>query len=97
MLETIRFDITDYFKTEADIRRYLEGVFEENDPDFIPVALGDVARARKKMAAAAEAAGIARPNIYRALSRKGRPAFSTVARAINAMGYRLSIVPLERR
>jgi probable addiction module antidote protein len=95
MLKTTRFDIVDYLKTEKDMRRYLEGVFDENDPEFIPVALGDLARARKRMAAAAEAAGIARPNMYRALSRKGRPSFATVARAINALGYRLSVVPLE--
>jgi probable addiction module antidote protein len=93
-MQTTKFDITDYLKTEEDIQRYLNGVFEENDPQFIPIAIGDVARARKKMANVAKSAGIARSNAYRALSEGSNPAFATVAKALNALGYRFSTVPL---
>jgi probable addiction module antidote protein len=92
MIKTKRFDIINYLKTEADVARYLEEAFAENDPDFIPIALGDAARALGKMSEVAKSAGIKRPNAYRALSSKGNPAFKTVAKAVNSLGYRLSIV-----
>ncbi|MDR1468001.1 MAG: hypothetical protein LBT00_01765 [Spirochaetaceae bacterium] len=47
MLKTKRFDIVDYLKTEKDIEEYLNAVLEEKDYAFLPVALADIARARK--------------------------------------------------
>ena len=93
MLKTIKFDILDYLKTEKDIRRYLDDAFEEGDPDFIPIALGDAARARKKIADISAATGMKRPNVYRAFRKGSRPSFDIVAKAARALGYRLSLVP----
>jgi probable addiction module antidote protein len=46
-----RYDTADYLKTEADIAAYLEAVMEESgdNPACIALALGAVARARKRI------------------------------------------------
>jgi probable addiction module antidote protein len=96
MLKTTKFDIVDYLKTEKDIQEYLDVFFEEGDYEHIPLALADIARARKAMTAAAKAAGVTRTNLYQSLSEEGRPAFATVAKVAQSLGYKLTLVPLAR-
>ena len=92
MLKTRKFEVLDYLKTEKDIEEYLNVVLEEGDYQFLPVALADIARARKAMASAAKAAGVTRTNLYQSLSKNGRPAFDTVAKVARSLGYRLELV-----
>ncbi|MDR2269159.1 MAG: putative addiction module antidote protein [Rickettsiales bacterium] len=94
MLKTTRFDAVNFLNSEQDIKLYLESVFEENDPQLITVALGDVARARRKMAAAAKLAGVRRENLYRSLSGKTKPSFETITKVTNSLGYRLMPVAI---
>jgi DNA-binding phage protein len=47
MLKTKKFEVLDYLKTEKDIGEYLNVILEEKDYKFLPVALEDIARARK--------------------------------------------------
>jgi probable addiction module antidote protein len=96
MLKTTKFDIVDYLKTEKDIQEYLDVFFEEGDYEHIPLALADIARARKAMTAAAKAAGVTRTNLYQSLSEEGHPAFATVAKVAQSLGYKLTLVPLAR-
>jgi len=94
MLKTRKFDVVDYLKTEKDIADYLNAVLEEGDYKFLPVALADIARARKVMTSAAKAAGVTRTSLYQSLSENGRPAFETVAKVANSLGYRIALVPM---
>ena len=94
MLKTKKFDVIDYLKTEKDIKEYLEVVLEEKDYTYLPVALADIARARKAMTAAAKAAGVSRTNLYQSLSEEGRPAFDTVAKVAHSLGYKVTLVPI---
>jgi probable addiction module antidote protein len=55
-------------------------------------ALGTVARARG-MAAVAEASGITREALYRALRPDAQPRFETIQRVCTALGIRLTAVP----
>ena len=93
MLKTKRFDIINYLKTEKDIEEYLAVFLEEGDYAHIPMALADIARARKAMARAAKAAGVSRTNLYQSLSEDGHPAFETVAKVAQSLGYRITLVP----
>jgi probable addiction module antidote protein len=93
MLKTKKFEVTDYLKTEKDIQEYLDVVLEEKDFTFIPVALADIARARKAMTSAAKAAGVSRTTLYQSLSTDGRPAFETVAKVADSLGYKIKLVP----
>ena len=89
-----KFEITDHLKTEEDIKAYLDVVLEEKDYAFLPVALADIARARKAMTSAAKAAGVTRSNLYQSLSAEGRPAFETVAKVAHSLGYKITLVPI---
>jgi probable addiction module antidote protein len=93
MLKTKWFDIVDYLKTEKDIEEYLNAAIEEKDWAFLPVALADIARARKGMASAAKAAGVSRTTLYHSLSAGGHPAFETVAKVADSLGYKITLVP----
>jgi probable addiction module antidote protein len=95
MLKTKKFDVTDYLKTEKDIEEYLAVAVEEKDYSFLPVALADIARARKAMTSAAKAAGVSRTTLYQSLSAEGRPAFETVAKVADFLGYKIKLVPKE--
>jgi len=95
MLKTKKFDVVDYLKSEKDISEYLNVVLEEKDYKYLPVALADIAKARKAMSIAARAAGVTRTNLYQSLSEEGHPAFETVAKVANSLGYKITLVPLS--
>ena len=96
MLKTKKFDVIDYLKNEKDIEDYLSVTIEEGDYKFLPIALADIARARKAMASAAKAAGVTRSNLYQSLSEDGNPAFETVAKVAGSLGYRLALIPVSK-
>ena len=96
MLKTKKFEVLNYLKNEKDIEEYLNVVLEEGDYKFLPVALADIARARKAMTSAAKAAGVTRTNLYQSLSEDGHPAFETIAKVANSLGYRIALVPISK-
>jgi len=96
MLKTKKFEVLDYLKTEKDIEDYLNVVLEEGDYNFLPVALADIARARKAMTLVAKAAGVTRTSLYQSLSENGHPAFETIAKVAHTLGYRFTLVPLSK-
>jgi probable addiction module antidote protein len=61
---------------KEDIAAYLDAVLADGDPDLVKAALGDIARA-KGMTEIAQAAGLGRANLYKALSPDGNPEFAT--------------------
>ncbi len=84
------FDMADYLKTDEDIAQYLSVVLEDEDTSLLPAALGDIARARG-MTAIAEAAGLTREALYKALRPGSQPRFDTVARVCRALGLKLAV------
>ena len=95
MIKTKKFDVIDYLKTEKDIDEYINVVLEEKDYDYLPTALADIARARKAMTTAARAAGVSRTSLYQSLSREGNPAFDTVAKVAQSLGYKITLVSVS--
>lgn len=87
------FDMAEHLDDDQAIADYLTVVMEENDPSALAQALGTVARARG-MAEIAEAAGIGRESLYKALRPGAQPRFDTVQRVCAALGVRLTAVPL---
>ena len=84
------FDMVDYLKTDEDIAQYLSVVLEDIDTSLLPAALGDIARARG-MTAIADAAGLTREALYKALRPGSQPRFDTVARVCRALGLKLAV------
>lgn len=83
-------DSAEFLQTEEDMAAYLDACFEEagDDPAFIAHALGVIARA-KGMSQLARETGLARENLYKALSSNGNPEFGTILKVIKALGLRL--------
>src|SRR3974390_728666 len=88
--KTVPWDSAAYLKTDEDIGNYLEAVFEDGDPALITHALGVVARA-KGMSQIAQAAGLGRESLYKALSPDGNPEFATVLKVMRALGLKLRV------
>jgi len=89
-----RFDASKYLETEEDIAAYLDITLQEDDPQLLNVALGNIARARG-MTEIAKRAGVSRESLYRALSADGNPSAATVLKVIKALGVQLHAVPAE--
>lgn len=82
------FDMARHLKTEEDIAAYITMVIEEGDAAELAHALGVAAKARG-MADVAQAAGLTREALYKALRPGAHPRFDTISRVCNALGIRL--------
>lgn len=71
---------------------YLKAALENaEDPGVLLIALRRVAEARGGVAKIAKAAGIERESLYRALSARGNPRWSTLVAVTRAMGLKLTV------
>jgi probable addiction module antidote protein len=88
------FDATEYLETPAHIAEFLSAALETGEAAYIAHAIGTAARA-KGMTAVAEAAGLSRENLYRALSATGRPELDTIMRVLRALDVQLVATPKQ--
>lgn len=86
--ELPEFDLAEHLKTAADIAAYLTLVIEDGDDSELAHALGVAARARG-MSEVAQAAGMTREALYKALRPGAHPRFETVRRVCQALGVHL--------
>ena len=84
------FDMAHQLKSEADIVEYLQQVLEEGDSGELAAALGHIAKARG-MTEIANASGIKREALYKALRPHSHPRFDTIQRVCKALGVRLTV------
>jgi probable addiction module antidote protein len=91
MEKITHFDPADYLNSPEDLSAYLDAVIDENDPELLVAALGDISRARG-MSKLAKDTGLARESLYRSLSASGNPSFTTVVKVLNSMGLRLHVI-----
>jgi len=71
---------------------YLKAALEDaEEPGVLLLALRRVAEARGGVAKVAKAAGVERESLYRALSPRGNPRWSTLVAVTKAMGLRLTV------
>ena len=71
---------------------YLKAALEQaEEPQVLLIALRRVAEACGGLAKIAEASGIQRESLYRALSSKGNPRLSTLVAVTKAMGLSLTV------
>lgn len=86
------FDMAQQLKTEEDIAAYISMVIEEGDAGELAHALGVAARARG-MSEIAQAAGMTRESLYKALKPNAKPRFDTINRVCGALGVKLVAQP----
>jgi probable addiction module antidote protein len=87
------FDTAEFLKTDEDIALYISLVIEEGDAGELAHALGIAARARG-MSDIADASGLTREALYKALRPGSAPRFDTVNRVCAALGVRLVAQPV---
>ena len=90
-----KFDVVDYLDSEEAIAAYLSAVMEENDPDLLIAALGDIARSRG-IAKLAEDSGLNRESLYKALRPGAKPRFDTVFRVMQALNIKMQATPIPQ-
>ncbi|WP_256777266.1 MULTISPECIES: addiction module antidote protein [unclassified Stenotrophomonas] len=90
----LAFDPADHLVDDAAIAVYLTEALAADDAVHFQDALQAVTRARG-MSQVAEAAGLGRESLYKALKPGAHPRFDTVQRVLGALGVRLTIEPLE--
>jgi probable addiction module antidote protein len=92
-----RYDTADYLKSDEDIVAYLEAAMEEggDDPAFIAVALGNIARAHG-MVQLARDTGLTREGLYKALSAEGNPSLGTALKVMKALGLKFMPQRVEK-
>ncbi|MDR3247554.1 MAG: putative addiction module antidote protein [Treponema sp.] len=90
MLKTTEWDPAKYINSKEDVRAYLEAALEENDTELLLSVIGDIARSNG-MAQIAKELNVARESLYRSLSPKGNPSFSTVMQVLDILGFQLSL------
>lgn len=88
------FDMAEHLTTEEDVAAYLSLVLEEDDPAELAHALGIIARARG-MTEIANASGLTREALYKALRSGSQPRFDTIRRVCGALGVRLVAQPIH--
>lgn len=88
------FDLARQLKSEKDIAAYITMVIEEGDAAELAHALGVAARARG-MSEIAQAAGITREALYKALRPGAHPRFDTISKVCSALGVRLVAQPVH--
>jgi len=86
------FDMAHQLNSEEDIAAYITMVIEEGDAAELAHALGIAAKARG-MSEIAQATGLSREALYKALKPNAKPRFDTINRVCAALGVRLVAQP----
>jgi probable addiction module antidote protein len=89
-LKFTKFNVTDYLGTPKQQIAYIEAALDEDDPSFIAVAIGDVAKARG-ISQFARDTGLSREVIYKSFRPGGNPTLGTVNKALKVLGLKLSL------
>lgn len=84
------FDPSRYLDDDEAIADYIRLAIEGGDPGLLAAALGDVARARG-MTQIAQATGLTREALYKALRPDAQPRFDTIQKVCRALGVKLTV------
>ena len=85
------FDASDYLDNEDVISAYLSECLATGDMDLVLKSLMDIAKARG-VSRIAEASGLGRESLYKALSPGSHPRFETIQKVIAALGLKMAVV-----
>ncbi len=68
----------------------------DHDSDFLPIALGDVAKAHG-LSKLSEQTGIHRRTLYKVFDKNGNLSFGLINQIIDTMGMKLQVIPKKTR
>ena len=82
--------MAEFIETKEDVIAHLTVALEENDIDFLLSILNSLARS-KGMAQIATELGVSREGLYKTLAPGSNPAFGTVVKTLDKLGFKLNI------
>jgi len=89
-MKTSKWDMAEFIDTKEDVIAHLSVALEENDIDFLLSILSALARS-KGMAEIAADLGVTREGLYKSLAPGSNPAFGTVVKTLDSLGFKLNI------
>ena len=84
------FDVSRHLNSEAVIAEYLAAALEDPNPDMFLRAVANVAKARG-IATVAEASGLGRESLYKALAPGAKVRYETVRKLVDSLGVKLTV------
>jgi len=93
-ITTTKFNVLDHLETPEDQVAYIKAAVDEDDPSFIAVAIGDVAKARG-VSQFADETGLSCETIYKSFRPGGNPTIETVNKALKVLGLKLALAPVK--
>jgi probable addiction module antidote protein len=84
------WDLAEALDTKEDIIAHLEVALVEKDTGFLFKIIKALARA-EGMTQVARELGVTREGLYHSLAPDGNPAFSTIIKLLDVLGFQLSI------
>jgi probable addiction module antidote protein len=90
-LKDYRADLLQKLRDPDYAAEYLAQVLATKDQAAFMIALKDVVDAGGGMTAVSKRAGLTRPSLYKALSRKGNPTFETLRSILEPLGLRVTV------
>jgi probable addiction module antidote protein len=85
-------DLMEKLRNKKFASLYIMSSIADNDLGFLPIALGDVARAFG-ISKLSKKSGINRRTLYKVFDDSGNPSFELVCKIISALGLNLKILP----
>jgi probable addiction module antidote protein/putative addiction module killer protein len=84
------FDVSRHLDGDVVIAEYLAAALEDPNPDLFLRAVANVAKARG-FAAVAEASGLGRESLYKALAPGAKVRYETVRKLVDSLGVKLTV------
>lgn len=85
-------DLAEKLRDPEFASHYLMAAILDNDIDFLPTALGDIAKAHG-MSKLAETSGINRRTLYKVFDKDANPSFELVTQIMGHLGLSLEVKP----
>ncbi|MCL1865422.1 MAG: putative addiction module antidote protein [Spirochaetes bacterium] len=89
-MRTSKWDMAEFIDTKEDVIAHLTVALEENDIDFLLSILNALARSKGIEQIASEP-GVSRERLYESLTPGSNPAFVTVVKTLDNLGFKLNI------
>ena len=95
-LTNFESDLMEKLRDPKFASNYIMAAIVDNDMDFLPIALGDVAKAHG-ISKLAEETGINRRTLYKVFDEKGHPSFDLVHRSCKVLVWKFTCNPKKQK
>lgn len=84
-------DLIESLKDPREAAAYINATLEDGDPQILLLVLRRLVKAHGGVAKLAQETSLNRENLYRLLSLKGNPEYSSLSTILDALGFKLAV------